>query len=94
MASIEVRFKNGDVAEWTLHDAADLPELVKILTRSTGVPAAVVSLGIASAEGGAADYNFVGLAMGNVVAWEIKGMFDPSSGAALWAELNPSDGAT
>jgi hypothetical protein len=87
MASIEVRFKNGDTDEWELHEAMDLRELVKKLTRGTASGMGVVSLGVRSEGGGAADYDFVGLSMGEVVSWQIRGLFDVKADAALWQEL-------
>lgn len=49
MASIEVRFKNGDVVEWQLHDAMKLPELVKILILERAVHAVAVQAAATSA---------------------------------------------
>lgn len=87
MPNIEVRFKNGDTAVWDLHDGMNLPDLVKKLTRGTASGTGVVSLGVRSEGGGAADYDFVGLAMGEVASWQVRGLFDVKAGAALWQEL-------
>jgi hypothetical protein len=50
-------------------------------------PTKTISFGVLAEGGGSADYGFVGLRMSEVVSWEIKGMFDTTTGAALWAEL-------
>jgi hypothetical protein len=91
MARLEVRFKDGSTDGWGLHEAFDLNELARVLTKSTGT-SKTVSFGVLPAnEGGSADFGFVGLQMSEVVSWEIKGMFDAATGAALWAELQGSD---
>lgn len=89
MASIEVRFKDGSTDEWELHEAFDLTEFARVLTTSTGT-AKTISFGVVTEGGGSADFGFVGLRMSEVVSWEIKGMFDTTTGAALWAELQGS----
>lgn len=63
MASIEVRFKDGNMRQWDLADAMDLSNLAKALTRSTGARRSV-SFGVLSEDGGTADFDFVGVAMG------------------------------
>jgi hypothetical protein len=87
MASLRVRFKDGSTDEWQLKDGMNLEELVERLARSTGAERSI-SFGAESESGASADYNFVGLAMAEVVPWEMIGMFDYEHGAALWAELN------
>jgi hypothetical protein len=91
MPSLEVHFLDGSTEEWALAEATDLGELVKTLTRSTS-RRSTVSLGVPHADGSAADFGFVGIAMEQVAWWHVKGMFDPSVGASLWQELKQIEG--
>ncbi len=86
MASIEVRFKGGTTAEWELHEASDLDDLVRLLTRLTGT-SETISFGVPAEKGTSAEFGFVGLRMTEVVSWEVKGMFNTPTGAAMWDEL-------
>jgi hypothetical protein len=93
MAELQVRYRNGEIERWTLHEAMDLRNLIKVLTLRTS--RGVVSLGVVSDDEGAsaADYDFVGLSMAEVVSWRVTGLFDAATDAALWAELEGlSDG--
>jgi hypothetical protein len=67
MPIIEVRFKDGSTDGWELHEAFDLDELARTLTRSTGT-AKTISFGVLAEGGGSADYGFVGLRMSEVVS--------------------------
>jgi hypothetical protein len=84
MATIRVRYSNGDEDTWEFHESMDVRGLIKILSLSTS-PA--VSFGVAAKAGGTADYGFVGLRMEHVASWHIDGLLDPGQAAALWAEL-------
>jgi hypothetical protein len=86
MASIQVRFKDGGTAEWELHEAFDLDNLVRLLTRLTGT-SEMISFVVPAEKGMSAEFGFVGLRMAEVVSWEVKGMFDSTNGAAIWDEL-------
>ena len=92
MASLRVRFKDGSTDEWQLKDGLQLDELVERLVRCTGSEKSI-SFGAEAESGASTDYNFVGLAMAEVVSWEVTDMFDSTHGAAIWAGMNePSEG--
>jgi hypothetical protein len=90
MATLWVRYVNGEEDGWELHDEIDLEELTKQLHRAVSGPSGMVSFGVKSREGApGTDYGFVGVRMSAVVAWRVDGLVDPARAAALWAELNP-----
>ncbi len=88
MATLRVRFRDGDTDEWTMHERMDLGDLAKFLTESLGRPS-IVSFGIASRSGDTpADYGFLGLRMAEVIWWDLDGMVDEEALLGPWSEAD------
>jgi hypothetical protein len=90
MASVSVRYTNGDDDEWELTDQMHPGRLAKVFASTTAD--GMVSFAVASDEGGVADFDFVGVRMAEISTWHVHGLLDVASSAALWAELHPSKG--
>jgi hypothetical protein len=93
MATLTVRFVNGDTDSWRLTDAlaADIDDFVLKLI-SASARDQVFSFPVTVEEGGAGtDYGFVSLRLPEVVFWHLDGLVNQAVAAALWAEMQSSD---
>lgn len=90
MGSIRIRYVSGDEDQWELHDAMDLGELARKFASASSD--SMMSFGVVASSEVSTDYGFVGVRVGQIAAWHIDGMFDPSVAAALAAELQALEG--
>jgi hypothetical protein len=94
MATLSVRFKNGDTDPWRLTDelAANLSDfLLRLLSSSARDQ--IFSFPVADEEGGVGtDYGYVSLRLTEVVSLHLDGLVNEAAAAALWAELQGPDG--
>jgi hypothetical protein len=91
VASVWVRYADGDEATWHLTDelAVDLHKFVADIGHA-GFAGNLFSFPVMPEEGNAGtDYGFVSLRMANVVTWRVDGLVNAAAAAALWAELQP-----
>lgn len=92
MATLRVRYRNGETDEWEVHERLDGLDLMRALWEALA-NRGISSFAVASEVGaGTSDYGRVALAMSDVAMWHLDGQVDFQSDAALWAELeNPPD---
>jgi hypothetical protein len=90
MATVRVWFTSGDTAEWTLKEGMDLRALEQVFRESMGTRH-WIRFGAEAESGRSSDYNFVGLSMSEVAAYEFTDMLEVDKDAALWAELETID---
>ena len=91
MATLWVRYDDGDEASWPLTDAlaANLQDFVSKMIHA-GFERDLFSFPVVSDKGAPGlDYCFVSLRMDHVVAWHVDGLVNETVAAALWAEMNP-----
>jgi hypothetical protein len=89
VASMWVRYENGDTDEWRLTDAV-ATDLNDFATRAQHCSAVddVFGFPVTPEEGtGGTDFGWVCLSMSKVVAWHLDGLVNPAAAAALWVEL-------
>jgi hypothetical protein len=94
VASVWVRYENGDEGSWHLTDelAAELKEFVANMGHA-GSKGSLFSFPVMPEEGmPGTDYGFVSLRMDHLVAWHIDGLVNAAAAAALWAAMQgPND---
>ena len=85
MATILVRYANGDEDDWELHEAVDLPGLVRklSLTHQGGA----MSFSVVPKSGRSYDFGYVGIRIDQVASWHIDGLVDPGQ---LFGAASPS----
>jgi hypothetical protein len=89
MATVWVRYDNGEIDSWQLTDeiATDVRKFVADMGHA-GFANNLFSFPVMPEEGTVGtDYGFVSLKMERVIAWHIDGLVNPAAAAALWAEL-------
>jgi hypothetical protein len=94
MASVWVRYDNGQEDEWHLTDELGVKtgevvgQLIHALSKGS-----TYSFAVMPEEGfPGTDYGFVGVNMAKVVAWRLDGLVNAAAAAALWAEMGgPSE---
>lgn len=89
MATLRVRYRDGETDEWSLSEQMDLQELAKTFHFAMG-QGNCVSLGVETRTGHeGVDYGFMGLRMDDVVMWEIDGLLDEARAASVWGLEQP-----
>jgi chemotaxis signal transduction protein len=90
VATLWVRYRNGDTDAWRLTDnlAADLEKFALDLMHASAVRE-VIHFPVVSVEEDAPTYVFgiVSLRPEDVVAWHLEGLANEATAAALWAEM-------
>jgi hypothetical protein len=94
MATLRVRYRNGETDEWRLTDELAM-ELSKFLLKLLDASAkgAVFSFPISPEEGApGTDFGYVALRLEEVVGWHLDGFVNSAAAAAVWAEMEgPSE---
>jgi hypothetical protein len=93
VATLWVRYKNGDTDSWRLTDelAVEINDFVVKLI-STSARNEVFSFPVLDEEGGpGTDFGYVSLRLTEVAAWHLDGLVNKAAAAALWAEMQGPD---
>jgi len=96
VATLWVRYRNGDTDAWRLTDnlATDLRKFALDLMHASAVRE-VIHFPVVSVEEDAPTYvfGFVSLRTEDVVAWHLEGLANEATAAALWAEMEGPTGS-
>jgi hypothetical protein len=85
MATLRVRYRNGETDEWEIHERMKGLDVAKALW--VGMDRESVNFAVADRSGGGpADYGRVTLRMSEVAMWHLDGLIDFPSDVGVWTE--------
>jgi hypothetical protein len=84
MATLRVRYRNGETDEWEIHERMKALEVTETLWK--GMNGFVSFTSISHPTSAAAEFGRVGLRMNEVSMWQVDGLLDFPTDVGVWAE--------